>query len=114
MITTGAVDEPALPEPPPRIRTGRLWLSLLAPPAITAATNLVIGCCQAAGQYGEGMLVSLLVGTVAILAFLFVYLSAIRPRFRGRSAVLLGFAYPVGQIVVCLAVWFGSCLPFVR
>ncbi len=105
---------PPLPPPPPEIRAGALWTSLLVPPAITASTNLVIGCCKAGGQYGENMLVTLLVAAVTILAFLFLYLAAIRPRFRGRSAVLLGFAYPVGQIVVCLAVWFGSCLPFMR
>jgi hypothetical protein len=108
------VDEPPLPPPPPKTNLKLLWTSLLVPPAVTAGSNLLIGCCGEVGSYGENMLLSLLVAVLTIFACLFVFLAAIRPRFRGRSAVLLGFAFPVGHIVVCLAVWFGSCIPFLR
>jgi uncharacterized radical SAM superfamily Fe-S cluster-containing enzyme len=53
--------------PPLKVNQALLWTSFLLPPALTAGSNLVIGCCQAAGSYGENMLLSLLVAVVAIV-----------------------------------------------
>lgn len=33
-------------------------------------------------------------------------------RYRGRSLVFLNSAYFLGQIIVCTALWFGSCVMF--
>jgi hypothetical protein len=51
---------------------------------------------------------------IGVTALMFVlgmamFLDCMSERFWGRSLVLLGFGYLVGQLVVCTAVGAGAC-----
>jgi hypothetical protein len=103
---------PEIPISPPSIPRGNLWRSLVIPPAATFIVNCITGLNWSRNDYGVSFLWVPLMALVLIVGFLFSFNAALRPRYQGRSAVLLGFFYFIGQIVVCLAVWFGSCLLF--
>ena len=105
-------EELEIPVPVPGIARGKLWVSLAAPPAATFIANCITGLNWARNDYGASFLWVPILSLVLIIGFLFSFNSALRPRYQGRSAVLLGFFYLIGQIVVCLAVWFGSCFLF--
>jgi len=104
---------PQLPQPLPR---GPLWGLLLLPPFLVLVVNLVIGWMVSKGHYGEGegFLVVLPVGFFLVIAFQIKFSRFLRQRYRGSSLVLLSLGYFIGQIVVGLAVWFGSCLLFMN
>ncbi len=105
-------EAPEVPLPPPRIPRGKLWASLAIPPAATFIANCITGLNWSRNDYGASFLWVPLMSLVLIIGFLLSFSSALRPRFQGRSAVLLGFFYFIGQVVICLAVWFGSCFLF--
>jgi hypothetical protein len=105
-------DEPEIPVPPPSIARGKLWASLAIPPAATFIANCITGLNWNRNDYGVSFLWVPILSLVLAIVFLFRFNSALRPRYQGRSAVLLGFFYFIGQIVICLAVWFGSCFLF--
>ncbi|MEO1836840.1 MAG: hypothetical protein ABGZ49_15265 [Akkermansiaceae bacterium] len=101
---------PPLPPPPTK-----LWTCLLLPLAVTLVSSIVVMILLGAGVADSyDALVYLLVpGAAGALAGLlgtpgFVLL--MRQRYRGRSLWLLGFAYPIGQIVLSGVTGFGACL----
>ncbi|MGL5018850.1 MAG: hypothetical protein ACRDBP_12000 [Luteolibacter sp.] len=49
-----------------------------------------------------------------ILMFTIRFHEIVSRRYRGRSLVFLTFAYFFGQIIICLSLWLGSCLLFVK
>ncbi|OYV07026.1 MAG: hypothetical protein CFE26_03145 [Verrucomicrobiales bacterium VVV1] len=105
-------DEPEIPAPLPSIARGKLWVSLAIPPAATFIANCITGLNWSRNDYGASFLWVPILSLVLTIGFLFSFNAALRPRYQGRSAILLGFFYFIGQIVICLAVWFGSCFIF--
>jgi hypothetical protein len=104
---------PEVPTPPPEIPKGKLWTALLLPPAVMCFGSLLIALNRRHSSYGEEFLVMLPVGLVAILATSVAFVQAWGVRYHGRSLVLTTLGYILGQIILCLAVWFGCCLiPF--
>lgn len=103
---------PEIPASPPRVPRGKLWASLAIPPAATFIANCLTGLNWSRNDYGASFLWVPLLSLTLTIVFLVRFNSALRPHYQGRSAVLLGFFYFIGQIVICLAVWFGSCFLF--
>jgi hypothetical protein len=105
--------------PPSQIETqeplkrGPLWLLLVVPPLLLLVINLVIRAGSFKGQYGEGFL-NALPGLLALIVCQIFFSRLIGRRYRGKSLVLLSLAYFVGEFVIGLAVWFGSCLLFMN
>lgn len=104
-------DAPQIPVPPAEVPRGALWMALSVPPAATVMGNAVAGLISK-NSGGDLILVVPLVVAALVLVFSFVFLSAIRTRYRGSSVGFLYIAYLMGQAVICLALWFGSCLLF--
>ena len=50
------------------------------------------------------------VGALFILMMTAWFVCVIRPRFTGASCILLCVGYVLGETVICLALWFGTCL----
>ncbi|MEK7951391.1 hypothetical protein [Luteolibacter soli] len=104
-------EAPEVPTPPPEIPKEKLWLALLLPPAIMCFGSLIARNAAAhSSSYGTEFLVMLPVGLVAILVTSVLFVRAWGVRYSGRSLVLTTIGYILGQIVLCLAVWFGCCL----
>jgi hypothetical protein len=99
---------------PTPLSRGVLWVLLATPPVSLFVTNLAIGWGGHSGQYGTGFLNALPVGLVALIVCQVLFSRFIRHRYRGRSLALLSLGYFVGECVIALAVWFGSCLLFVN
>ena len=108
----GTMEEaPEVPSPPPEIPRGKLWTSLLLPLGITFIGSVIAAMVAEPSTYGRAeFLVVLPVGLVAILVCLAVFISAWRVRYRGTSLVLTGFGFLLGQVILCLALWFGCCV----
>ena len=107
-------EEPEIPLPLPRIPRAKLWTALAVPPVATFIANCLTGVCWNRNDYGVSFLWVPLLSLALTIIFLFRFNSALRPCYQGRSAVMLGFFYFIGQIVICLAVWFGSCFLFIN
>ena len=107
---------PEVPVPPPEVSKGKLWTSLAGPPVITVAANSLIGFASrhGGGSYGIEFLYVLPIGLLAILICQVIFIRAMKVRFRGRSMALTGIGFFLGQLVVCLALWFGSCVLFIH
>jgi hypothetical protein len=104
-----------LPHTPPPIATiplGPLWISLLVPPLVTVACNVFIALLGSANRstVEQFLLAVPLVAAALIIALSFLFYRAVHRRYRGPSLVFLVCAYLLGQVIVCLAFWFGSCL----
>jgi len=99
------------PEPLPR---GPLWWLLVLPPLLVLVINLIIGLIGSKKDYGLGFLVALPVGLFILIACQAPFANLLRRRYRGSSLVLVSFGYFIGELVICLAVWFGSCLIFMN
>lgn len=111
---SGTVDEPKpedlpVPQAPPEIPRGKLWTSLLVPPLLSTFLTLILAAASKK-DYGIAAMVVLPVGLIAIIACLFPFLACLRIRYRGRSVTLLGWGFFLGQIILCLSLWFGACL----
>lgn len=104
-------DDPQMPVPPAKVPRGALWMSLSVPPAATVMGSLIAWLISKQSG-GELILVVPLVVAALVLVLSFVFLSAIRTRYRGSSVGFLYIAYLMGQAVICLALWFGTCLLF--
>lgn len=102
-------EAPEVPTPPPEIPKGQLWTSLVAPPVMTLILTMVIGATYKRTGYGEEFLLVLPVGLLTILFCLATFVSAWKVRYRGRSLVLTSIGYFLGQIILCLGLWFGGC-----
>ena len=97
------------PQEPPQIPRGKLWTCLLAPPLLSGLLTAILAAATR-HEYGQGAVVVLPVGLAAIIICLFPFLACLRVRYQGRSVTLLGWGYFLGQIIVCLSIWFGTCL----
>lgn len=105
-------EAPEIPQPVPEIPRGALWTTLGIPPVVTLVTNMAIGIFS---RNGGDAGISLLIPPVmffVILGLSFRFHAIVKPRYRGRSLVFLTSAYFLGQIIVCLALWIGSCALF--
>ncbi len=107
---------PSLPPPIAAIPSGPLWVSLLVPPLVTVGCNVFIALSKFANHSTSNSLVEQLllvvplVAAAFIVALSFLFYRAVHKRYRGRSLAFLVCAYLLGQVIVCLALWFGSCL----
>lgn len=99
-------EEPEVPEPSPEIPKGPFWTTLLFPPFVTLSANVAIGV--GGGSVALSLFVPLFVVFV-ILGLTFRFQEIVQLRYRGRSFAFLSIAYFLGQIIVCLALWIGSC-----
>ena len=104
-------DAPQIPVPPAEVPRGALWTSLGVPPAATVTGSLIAWLISKQSG-GELILVVPLVVAALVLVLSFVFLNAIRTRYRGSSVGFLYIAYLLGQAIICLALWFGTCLLF--
>ena len=102
-------EAPEVPLPPPEIPKGKLWAALSIPPVVTVVGTFVAGSSYTSNSYGIEFLFVLPVGLLAILVCLCYFVSAWKVRYRGRSLVLTSIGYFLGQIILCLALWYGSC-----
>lgn len=107
-------DAPEIPAPPPEVPKNKLWASLSIPPVVTLIGTLVTGGTYDPHNYGIEFLFVLPLGLLAILGCLGLFISAWKVRYRGRSLVLTSIGYVLGQIVLCLGLWFGTCLLIIR
>ena len=103
---------PEVPQPVAVIPQGPLWATLAIPPVLTLLPNIAIGLSIKSGGNGGLTLVIPLVMFFVILGLTFRFHSIIWPRYRGRSLVFLVSSYFLGQMIVCLALWIGSCALF--
>lgn len=87
---------------------------LAAPSLLLLACNVIIKLGGFKGRYGEGYLNALPVGLLVLIVCAVSFSRFMRHRYRGTSLVLLSLGYFVGQMVISLAVWFGSCLLFMN
>lgn len=77
---------------PPKIPRGSCWFFVLAPPVLEIISGLLPGtkwdppAMLAAGIFCLG------------------FLGCMSVRYRGRSLVLLGAAYYLGEFIICLAI----------
>ncbi len=103
-------DEPEIPAPPPEVPRGKLWSALLIPPLVTVIGSIIAGiAARDAHNYGTELLLVLPVSLAVISAFLVVFILAWRVRYRGRGLVLTSIGYFLGQVILCLCLWFGCC-----
>lgn len=102
-------DIPPFPAPPPEIPKGKLWAALSIPPVVTVIGTFVAGSSTNPNSYGIELLFVLPLGLLAIVVCLCYFVSAWKVRYRGRSLVLTSIGYFLGQIILCLALWYGSC-----
>lgn len=102
-------EAPEVPSPPPEVPKNKLWASLTIPPLITIICTMGIGGIYDRSGYGIEFLFVLPVGLLTILVCLVSFISAWKVRYRGRSLVLTSIGYVLGQIIFCLALWYGAC-----
>ncbi|OYV04185.1 MAG: hypothetical protein CFE26_18245 [Verrucomicrobiales bacterium VVV1] len=101
--------EPETSKPVPEIPRGRLWLALLTPPLLMGVGNLVAGLSKFLPLY----LVTPIVAFFGIIWGAIHFNELMRFRHLGGFRDLIVFFYLIGQIVICLALWYGSCFLFV-
>lgn len=106
--------EPIPDEPvtPPVLPKGKLWGALLLPPIATAVASGITGSITDKQSYGTEMLVVLPIGLIVILIYTGRFAALMRGRYVGVSVPLTITGYFLGQIIVCLALWFGACMIF--
>ena len=107
-------EAPEIPVPVPAIPRGPLWIVCSIPPLVTLAGNLVFSLVPDKDPYGTKYLCVPVAVLFIIIAFTALFHRAIKVRYRGRSLVFLNCAYVLGQFIVCLALWFGSCFLLVN
>lgn len=105
---------PQAPQPVPTIPRGTLWISLLLPPFATVAVNLMLGLTHARGSGQNILLVTPWLAFFVIIGCMTNFVPAVGMRYHDRSQVILSSFYFMGQIIVCLALWIGSCLLVIR
>jgi hypothetical protein len=96
------------PPPEPRVPMGKLWTALVVPPVLAAIAGIVSGVDFGVGL--DAVRYVFMIVTAGFTVMLFLFASAVRARYRGPSLLYLNVAFVLGQIIVCTAVVFGSCL----
>lgn len=102
-------EKPELPRPVAEIPRAPLWCSLVIPPVMTVLGNIVASFARDKESLSFGLFPVMF---FVILGFAFRFHHLVSKRYRGSSLVFLNIAYFLGQIIVCIALWFGSCLLF--
>lgn len=97
-----------VPEPVPEVPAGKMWTALAAPPLATVLGSLI---ATRPSQPDLVIVVPLIVIPI-IIGFSFAFYAAVSRRYRGRSLVFLMLSYLLGQPIICLVLWFGSCVLF--
>lgn len=95
-----------VPESVPEVPSGIMWTALAAPPLAAVLGSLL---ATRPSQPDIIILVPLMVIPL-IIGFSFAFYAAVSRRYRGRSLVFLMLAYLLGQPIICLVLWFGSCV----
>lgn len=103
-------EAPEVPAPLPEVPKNKLWAWLLTPPVVTVIGTFVAGGTYNSNSYGIEFLVVLPVGLLAICCCLVAFINAWKVRYRGRSLILTSIGYFLGQIILCLGLWFGACM----
>ncbi len=103
-------EAPEVPQPVPTIPRGPLWVACSIPPLATLLGNLIVSVVRNPDPYGTTFLWVPIVIFFIILFCTPAFNRAVGKRYRGRSLVFLNWAYILGQMIVCLALWLGSCL----
>ena len=103
---------PEVLKPVAMIPQGPLWATLAIPPVLTLLPNIAIGLGSKNGGDGGLSLLIPLVMFFVILGLTIRFHAIIGQRYRGRSLVFLVSSYFLGQMIVCLALWIGSCALF--
>ncbi len=101
---------PEVPAPLPEVPRGKLWKSLSIPPVVTLIGSVMAGSVATSNSYGIEYLFVLPAGLTAIIIALILFIRAWRVRYHGRSLVLTGIGFFLGQIILCLGLWFGCCM----
>jgi hypothetical protein len=101
-------EETETTKPEPEIPRGRLWLVLLTPPLLTGLGSLVAGLPNFFLLY----LLTPLIAFFGIIWGSIRFNELIRFLHLGGFRDLIVFFYLIGQIVICFAVWYGSCFLF--
>lgn len=89
-----------------------MWIAFSVPPVATLPGNLIASFYRTPNDYGTSFLWVPIVVFFIIIACLPLFHRAIGSRYRGRSLVFLNCGYFLGQIIVCLSLWLGSCMLF--
>lgn len=105
-------EKPETPPPLPAIPGTPLWIAFSVPPVAILAGNLIASFYRTPNDYGASFLWVPMVVFFLIVACLPLFNRAIGSRYRGRSLVFLDCGYFLGQIIVCLSLWLGSCMLF--
>jgi len=107
-------EPPEIPPPLPRAVIPRtpLWIAFSVPPVAILVGNVIANSFRTPEDYGTPFLWVPAVVFFLIVACLPVFHQAMASRYRGRSLVFLDCGYFLGQIIVCLSVWMGSCMIF--
>lgn len=103
--------DPQIPGPEPVVPRDKLWISLSIPPVATVAGNA--GAALISKSSGGQLIFAVpIIITALVLGLSFMFFHAITQRYRGISVAFLYISYLLGQAIICLALWFGSCLLF--
>lgn len=103
-------EKPVIPQPLPTIPRAPLWITFSLPPIATLLGNLVASFYRTRDDYGTSFLWVPLVVLLLIIVCVPFFSRIVGNRYRGRSLVFLNCAYLLGQIIVCLSLWVGTCL----
>jgi len=107
-------EAPDVPAPLPEIPRNKLWVSLATPPVITVIGTVILSIVfRNSTNYGMEILLMLPVSLVAIITCLVFFILAWRVRYHGRTLVLTSIGYFLGQVILCLSLWYGSCFAVV-
>ena len=107
-------EEPEIPKPVPEIPRGPLWISLIVPPMVTLISNLSLAYFSWYERGGKPEFALWIPPLVLLLIFALgpLFHRAVSQRYRERSLLFLNIAYILGQAIVCLTLWCGTCLFF--
>lgn len=101
-------DRSLLPQPQPQVPRKAMWVTLAAPPVLTLVSG---GVLLSLPNKGETLLLGVLMTVLGVVPGLsFHFHDAMAKRYRGTSLVFLVCAYLLGQVIVCLVLWFGISL----
>ncbi|BCX48416.1 hypothetical protein HAHE_23240 [Haloferula helveola] len=105
---------PGLPPPPPKIETGKLWLSLLLPQGFLVASVILMLLPEFGIPHG-GIIESFAIGGLQLFWISGIicwvkFGQVVNRRFQGTGAVLMILGYPIAQVSVGLALFFGICM----
>ena len=105
---------PDFPPSPPKIEAGKLWWSLLLPQGFLVASVILMLLPEFGIPHG-GIIESLAIGGLHLfwISGLICWIKfgqVVNRRFQGTGAVLLILGYPIAEVSLGLALFFGICM----